>query len=295
MSTETTDPVFLEFAKRLQEGMTQVAKHSAVPLPDGLVPMRDILPEGQSGDVSLVHYDVTELGAAVHNLRHAQNGSPQMCITPGRYVSLHVGGELMMSDAPYEAQSNRDLIEGARGKVLIAGLGMGMVLVPILRNPKVTVVTVVEKSKHVIKLVKEPLLKNGPFTENEKMKLVVVQGDINNFSPKANSYDFIYFDIWPTISSKNLPEIDSLKRRFKKSLRKDGEMKVWVEDLIRERKKDEESLSSNLKEWHAYIKAAKSPEERAARKQEVSAMLVHKYPAAVSEALNRRDTKRAKT
>jgi hypothetical protein len=288
MPEVSTNPAFVEYAHRIQEGMNQVSKHMEVPLPEGLVPMRDILPEGRSGNVVVNHYEVTELGALVHNLNHIENGSPQMCISTGRYVRLYVGKELMMSDAPYEAQSNRDLIEGARGKVLIAGLGMGMVLVPILRNPKVSVVTVVEKSKHVIKLVKEPLLKNGPFTENEKMKLVVVQGDINSFTPKANSYDFIYFDIWPTISSRNLPEIDSLKRRFKKSLCKGGEMKVWVEDLIRQRKKDEKSLSSDLKKWHRYVKAAKSPEYRAARKQEVFTKLTTKYPAAVSEAMNRR-------
>jgi hypothetical protein len=288
MTQTNVDPAFAIFAKRLEKGLTEVAKHVAVPLPAGLVPMRDILPEGRSGNVRLEHYKVTELGAAAHNIRHAQNGSPEMAIYPGTFVRLIVGKELMMSDAPYEAQSNRDLIEGARGKVLIAGLGMGMVLVPVLRNPEVTSVTVVEKSKHVIKLVEKPLLANGPFTENEKMKLVVVQGDINTFKPKASSYDFIYFDIWPTISSKNLPEIDSLKKRYRKSLRPGGEMRVWVEDLIRERKKAEESLSSNLKKWHKYVSEAKTDEERAARKKEVSEKLFEMYPAAVSEAMNRR-------
>lgn len=282
------DQAFQIFARRLELGLHEVAKHVAVPLPDGLVPMRDILPEGSSGNVRIEHYEVTNLGAAVHNIKHVQNDTPQMAIYPGTFVRLIVGKHLMMSDAPYEAQSNRDLIEGARGKVLIAGLGMGMVLVPVLRNPKVTSVTVVEKSKHVIKLVEKPLLANGPFTENEKMKLVVIQGDINDFKPRASSYDFIYFDIWPTISSKNLPEIDSLKKRFSKSLREGGEMKVWVEYLIRERKKAEDSLSVDLKKWHRYVSEAKTPEERDARKKEVAAKLFHMYPAAVADAMERR-------
>lgn len=289
MSEPQMNPLFQQYAERLQKQLEAASAHTETPLPDGLVPMRGILPPGTSGNVRLEEYEVTSIAAVVHNINHAQGGSPEMAIIPGKYVRLYVGKHLMMSDAPYEAQSNRDIIEGARGKVLIAGLGMGMVLVPILRNPAVTRVTVVEKSKDVIKLVHKPLLANGPFTENEKIKLVVVHGDINKFKPKPESYDTIYFDIWPSISTKNLSEITKLKTRFLKSLKFGGWMGVWVEDLILKRKTEEDSLSVDLKVWNKYIKAAKTPEEVQERKREVFEKLSVQYPGALQAAMKRKE------
>jgi len=64
-------------------------------------------------------------------------------IRPGRYARLHVGHVLMMSDTDMERRSNVQVVQQARGHVLIAGLGM--ILHPILAKPEVTRVTVVEK------------------------------------------------------------------------------------------------------------------------------------------------------
>lgn len=234
-----------KFAKHIEKGLNKTDEVNQQTLPYGLVPMRGILPEGVSGHALMRHYEVTERGAALHNLRCAINGNPEMGIVPGKHVMLVVDGELMMSDTPYEARSNRDIIEAARGSVLIAGLGMGMVLVPILRNPAVTRVTVVEKSKHVIQLTHKPLMDNGPFTENEKMKLVVVQGDIFKFKPMPSSYDAVYFDIWPTISRKNLADGRVLKKQFKKSLRPGGWMGVWVEKELLKRERGDRNLTKS--------------------------------------------------
>jgi hypothetical protein len=258
MSTDGNMKQLRSLAKHITKGLRKADRISKTDLPYGLVPMRAIIPSGKSGNCRIEHYEVTEAGAAMHNLRHAINNTPEMCIEPGTHVRLIVGNDLMMSDTPFEARSNRDIIEGARGNVLIAGLGMGMVLVPILRNPDVHSVTVVEKSNDVINLVYKHLIENGPFTPNEKMKLVLVPGDIFDYRPKASSYDVVYFDIWPTISQKNLDDAIILRKQFKKSLKPGGWMGVWVEKEILKRKREDDR----------FIAAAKA--RRDARKRKVS-------------------------
>ena len=210
-------------------------------LPYGLVPMSSILTAGESGDAKLEHLEITQKDADFHNLCEYANKRTETFIVPGSYMKLSVRDHLMMTDTPHEAHTNKGIIEAAHGDVLIAGLGMGMILVPILRNPKVTSVSVVEIDPGVIKLIHRPLLDKGHFTENEKMKLVVVQGDIFDFNPAPLRYDVIYFDIWPSISFLNLKEGRRLKTKFRDCIRPGGWMKIWVEDEIL---KEEEKVKS---------------------------------------------------
>jgi len=207
-------------------------------LPYGLVPMLSILTAGESGDAKLESLEITQKDAEFHNLCEYANNRTKTFLVPGSYMKLSVRDHLMMTDTPHEAHTNKGIIEAARGDVLIAGLGMGMILIPILRNPKVTKVSVVEVNLGVIELVHKPLLDKGPFTENEKMKLEVIQGDIFDFNPKPNQYDVIYFDIWPSISFLNLREGRRLKTKFRDCIRPGGWMRVWMEEeLLKEEEK----------------------------------------------------------
>jgi hypothetical protein len=96
------------------------------PLPDGIVPMVDIIPVGACDGSEIIHHTVGTDEVAVFNLKMAIHKEPEMILSPGRYVKLIVDGELMMTDAPYEARSNHDVLSRARGNVLIGGLGIGM-------------------------------------------------------------------------------------------------------------------------------------------------------------------------
>lgn len=94
----------------------------------------------------------------------------------------------MMSDTEHERMTNREILYRAKGNVLIAGLGIGMILHPILENENVQSVTVLEKEKDVIDLVSETL---------PRKKLQIVNADVFEWSPpKDAKYDCIYFDIW---------------------------------------------------------------------------------------------------
>ena len=249
-----TERLLQRFAIKLQARILKAEEATKETLPSGLVPMSTILKPGKSGKVRIENYEVSGLNAQLYNLQLALGNTPEMAITPGSYTRLIVDEEVMMSDAPYEARSNVDIIEGARGDVLIAGLGMGMVLIPILLKKSVRSVFVVEKNRDVIKLV-WPCIKK--WREHQGMvgakpaPLVLEEGSIFDWTPPMvplkQKFDVIYFDIWPTISKKNLVDANILKKQFKKYLKPGGWMGVWVEKEIRERKNREAKELARLR------------------------------------------------
>lgn len=162
-------------------------------------------------------------------------------VPSGRYARLLVHGMTMMSDTRDEQISNYGVVRRATGDVLIAGLGMGMILIPILNKPEVRTVTVVEKHADVIALVKPQIEAHKPFSIPAKGKrgrdhfaaLRVVHADIHDFAERG-PWDAIYFDIWPDKSVDNLREIAKLKRRFARRLvRPNGWMAAWAEKELR--------------------------------------------------------------
>lgn len=249
--TKKTEKLLNRMAKTLQDRLTKVDSFNNEVLPDGLIPMSTILTPGKVGNVQIQTYEVSPLKAQLYNLRQALGNTPQMAITPGTYTRLMVGKELMMSDAPMEARSNKDIIDAARGDVLIAGLGLGMVLIPILLKPSVMSVTVVEKYNGVIKLVWPQLKKwrDEQKTGVAPAPLMVEWSDIHDWEPLSHThkFDVIYFDIWPTISPDNLPEGMKLKTRFRKYLKPKGWIGIWVENEMRKRKRLEAKLMKELK------------------------------------------------
>lgn len=204
------------------------------------VPMFDIIPEGKSGNAKVGYFTVSDEEAERFNLRNLINKKPEFNILPGKYTRLLIDGEVVMSDTPFEQRTNQEVVEAAKGNVLIAGLGIGMILVPILQNPRVESVTVVEKSADVAALVYTSLVTNGPFTADERMKLVMVVEDISNFIPKPKYFNTIYFDIWPSVKTDNLISGEKLKKQFRKHLKPGGWMKMWVEKDLRKRKVKED-------------------------------------------------------
>jgi len=150
---------------------------------------------------------------------------PGCYVAEGDYTRLFVGETLMMSDTYMERASNIIAVHEARGRMLIAGLGLGYVLVPILRKPEVAHVTVVELVPDVVDLVEPAVRSHVPGD-----KLTVVVGDIFTWTP-TEIYDTIYFDVWADICEDNLEDITRLKRRFARRHR--GWMGAWEEQHLR--------------------------------------------------------------
>lgn len=187
--------------------------------------MAQVIPPGSKGEAKISHVVVGEKEASFSRVREAVTGGRELAVSEGTYAQLFVGGRLMMSDTQMERNSNYEVVRRAHGRVLVAGLGLGVILIPILRKPEVDVVVVVEKSQDVVDLVL-------PHIDDEK--LCVYVEDIHGWVPPDESwkFDIIYFDIWPDICEDNLYEMDALHRRFKPLLDRKNS-KAWMDSWER--------------------------------------------------------------
>lgn len=150
------------------------------------------------------------------------------------YTKLLVNGSLWMSDTPMEINTNRDFVRNANGHVLIFGLGMGLIVLPLLQDENIKSITVVEINNRVIEVVL-PLLKKHDKTN----KLIVHEGDANTHlfrMSKETKYDTIYFDIWKDICGDNYENMKTLERSYRKFLNKDNPYKYmdcWIKGECR--------------------------------------------------------------
>jgi len=182
-----------------------------------------MIPEGQCGEARIEHFDVTKEDAAFTRVRYVASGGRDFPVDPGRYVQLLVEGKLVMSDTRAEANTNRMVVANAKGNVLIAGLGIGLILIPILRKPEVRRVEVIEISADVITLVEAPLRK---ALGRDAKKLKIIHADVREWEPRPfHRWDTIYFDIWGDFSLDDVEEMEALHSRFRPFLRND---EAWM-------------------------------------------------------------------
>ena len=167
--------------------------------------MNMILNDNKVGDFSISHFVVK------NDFRALISGIPQ-----GEYVRLcNKYGDCMMSNTPMEKRTNMQFVDNAHGKVLIGGLGIGMILLAIQDKENIEKITVIEKHQDVIDLVKPQL----PLNE----KVEIINADIFEFTP-SEKYNTIYFDIWDYINSDIYKEqMKPLISKFRKYLVKKSE------------------------------------------------------------------------
>lgn len=221
------------------------------------VPMHEILPEGKlmrgKEVVEISHFEISSAQSAVSKLRATLNPDTRWYeyVAPGKYTRLTINGTLFMTDTGHERFSSLPLIDNARGNVLVSGLGLGMVIPPLVRKPEVKRVYVVEKEYDVIALI-VPLLTEFFRPEEPTLsarrwwkKLHVTQGDAWTWNPydktveAGTKFDTIFHDIWATFGPELLPEFRKLKRRYRKWLAKDGWMGCWAEETCRQLRREE--------------------------------------------------------
>lgn len=123
-----------------------------------------------------------------------------------------------MVDDPPHWEAMKFYAEQAHGHVLTTGLGLGLVVHSLEKNPQVESVTVIERSQDVIALV-EPYV--------PKTKTVIVQTDFYRFLETAKqaydtAYDTIIVDLWVSANlqeklaclSEVIPLWEGLRTRF---------------------------------------------------------------------------------
>ena len=150
-------------------------------------------------------------------------------LSEGPICQLYVGSSMMISDGSNEHRTNYEVVRASRGRVLIAGLGLGMILTRILSKPEVDSVIVVEKYQDVIDLV-------GRHFQSPKLSIVCA--DIHEWNPpRGERFDTIYFDIWADQSTDDLEEMHTLHRRFRKFKSPGGWMESWNRYDLQRRKR----------------------------------------------------------
>jgi spermidine synthase len=198
----------------------------------GITGVLPLFPKAEKQGVAQIsQFEFNEQEDMMFNLRAVRDGGSIFRMYNGKYVRLHINGELMMSDTGMERISNRAFMHKAKGRVLIAGLGIGLIISNIIENPEVTEIVVIEKYQDVIDLVL-------PKFNNPKLK--VICADIDEWKPeKGEKFDTIYFDIWADITTDNLEHIKKLHNRFKLFKANDGWMNSWMKEYLQDIKRKE--------------------------------------------------------
>ena len=178
--------------------------------------MYEILEERQQGLARLDKFKAEGFMAL-------RQGIPQ-----GDYIRLIVDGECMMSNTPMEKRTAMDFMTNAFGDVLVCGLGIGMVILPLLESEKIKSITVIEKYQDVIDCVLPQIEK---YDTKKKMK--VIYQDCFEFTTK-DKFDTIFIDIWAHVNSDIYKEeMQPLKRKYRKFLSEYGKENknifVWAE------------------------------------------------------------------
>lgn len=187
----------------------------------------------EQGQAKLKKYTISSDEAFWFNLRAVRDGGRAFAIDPGEYIKLIINGQLYMSDTQMERRTNYEFMQEARGDVMIAGLGIGLIiynLIPKIKDGTVKSITVYEKFQDVIDLVEPTIRQQLP----DGFDFKVIQADILEYQPpKTEKYDTIYFDIWPDISADNHDDMVLLHNRWKSHKRdKASWMDSWMKRKV---------------------------------------------------------------
>jgi hypothetical protein len=115
----------------------------------------------------------------------------------------------------------------ARGKVLVAGLGLAIYpqLVFYQQRP-IQSLTVLENNAAVIELVWDVWLNS--LNDEQKQKLTIIEGTIESFLQETSeSFDTIYFDTWEDADPRFLPHINYLIQLGLPKCTPTGQIQCW--------------------------------------------------------------------
>jgi spermidine synthase len=138
------------------------------------------------------------------------------------YNFLWIDGHLWMWDIPEEVEDQKEIAEQARGDVLVAGYGLGVVQRYLLRNNNVNSVVTVELLEDIMK-------------ECQKVYGTIygeyVVGDFYEYQTEKR-YDCIIGDIWPDLSPRHLDYFTRFKIKAQTLLKPNGKILGWGMDYM---------------------------------------------------------------
>jgi len=185
-----------------------------------VVPAKDRLkevdvPEGRSGPWEVRRFAVSEDEAKRDEFSArlaAIQGRPYRPVPAGSYTRIARGGHVVMTDTPSELCDLREPVRRAvGGRVLVNGLGLGIVLQAVLEEPGVEHLTVVEASEDVIALVAPH------WGARYGDRLTVVHADAFKWRPPMGArYRVVWHDIWDDVTTDNLAGMRKLHAKYRR-------------------------------------------------------------------------------
>lgn len=173
-------------------------------------------PEGEHGAASLRRFTVSRSDAEWERLRAITGrgrGAPE-----GDYTGLYRNGRLWMSDTPDEKRDHLPFLWAVQrreaARVLVNGLGLGMVARALVTLPCVRHVDVCDIDPDVVALVGPHLIEWGAAHDST---VNVVLGDAHQpaqLYPPGTRWDAVWHDIWPNICADNWESMKTLRRRY---------------------------------------------------------------------------------
>jgi len=191
--------------------------------------MCEILQEKEGERFKIQHVEITKSALEMMKIGDLANRRSEYTFQEtGTIVQLidKTNGDILMSNTWMEKHTNHEFVRKANGNTLIAGLGIGFIVLAIQNKPKIKSITIIEKHKEIIDLVTPQLPLNN--------KITIINADIFNWYPeKGRKFDVIYFDIWNDICGDNYEQMKTLHRKFSRRLNRDNP-KYWIGSWRRE-------------------------------------------------------------
>jgi hypothetical protein len=189
--------------------------------------MKVDVPEGEHNGVKIMKFEVPDNGDDLENFRLHLSGRG---VKPGAYTKIIKDKTLWMSDTTAERRDHFGPameIRSRGGRILIGGLGLGMIVNVALKSDRVEHVDVVDMDPDIMFLV-SPHYKKVAEAQGKTIKFYL--NDIRTMKwPVGTRWNVAWFDIWPTISDEWRPEMTKLNRSYGQRC---GWVKCWGQDLV---------------------------------------------------------------
>jgi hypothetical protein len=191
------------------------------------------VPEGTLDGVTVERFEIVSnsMDHFIHSLRAGSRAAH-----PGVYTQLLRDGYRWMSDTTAERRDHVQVLTqmyntDAR-RVLVNGLGLGMIVNAALAMPSVEHIDVVEIDERVARLV-------GPHYEKSGRVTVHVADAYEQTKrwPRGTRWDVGWSDIWPDLCTDNLVDMARLNRAYARRCAWHG---CWGQELLRRQLRTEQ-------------------------------------------------------
>jgi len=139
---------------------------------------------------------------------------------------LNNDGKFILSNSNSMLKFYKPYLDEINGETLFFGLGLGLLILPLLNDPSVTKIDIVEIDTNVIDYVYNKKIK--PLDINNK--ITIINQNAFNFTT-TNTYDYILIDIWSEKNQSVINDMNFLKDKFITNLNENGAIRLPLLNL----------------------------------------------------------------